>query len=131
VLYQLSYGGGTGKSSDPAARTYARRCGRLRQGPRYPGPMGILAWIVLGLVAGWVARFIVPGRAGMGCLTTTAVGILGALIGGAIASAADVGELGTFYDADTWGIAILGAVLLLLVLQALSGRGGARGRRRR
>ncbi len=84
--------------------------------------MGILAWIILGLVAGLVARAIVPGGRGLGCLTTTAIGILGALIGGAIASAADVGELGTFYDAGTWAIAILGSVLLLLILRALSGR---------
>lgn len=84
--------------------------------------MGILAWIILGLVAGLVARAIVPGGRGLGCLTTTAIGILGALIGGAIASAADVGELGTFYDAGTWAIAILGSVLLLLVLRALGGR---------
>lgn len=90
--------------------------------------MGIVAWIVLGLVAGTLARAIVPGRSNLGCLTTTAVGILGALIGGAIASAAEVGELGSFYDAGTWGIAILGSVLLLLLLQAVGGR---RGRRRR
>jgi uncharacterized membrane protein YeaQ/YmgE (transglycosylase-associated protein family) len=88
--------------------------------------MGIIAWIVLGLLAGTLARAIVPGRSGLGCLTTTAVGILGALIGGAIASAADVGELGSFYDAGTWGIAILGSVLLLLVLQAIGGRGSRR-----
>jgi uncharacterized membrane protein YeaQ/YmgE (transglycosylase-associated protein family) len=84
--------------------------------------MGILAWIVLGLIAGTLARAVVPGRTNLGCLTTTAVGILGALVGGAIASAADVGELGTFYDGATWGLAILGSVLLLLVLQAVGGR---------
>ena len=84
--------------------------------------MGIVAWIVLGLLAGMVARAVVPGRHDLGCLTTTAVGILGAIIGGAIASAADVGELGSFYDAGTWGISILGAILLLLLLQAVGGR---------
>lgn len=84
--------------------------------------MGIVAWIVLGLLAGMVARAVVPGRHDLGCLTTTAVGILGALVGGAIASAADVGELGSFYDGATWGLAILGSVLLLLVLQAVGGR---------
>jgi uncharacterized membrane protein YeaQ/YmgE (transglycosylase-associated protein family) len=88
--------------------------------------MGILAWIVLGLLAGTLARAIVPGRTNLGCLTTTAVGVLGAMIGGGIASAADVGELGTFYDAGTWGLAILGSVLLLLLLQAVGGRGRRR-----
>lgn len=90
--------------------------------------MGIVAWIILGLLAGGIARAIVPGGAGLGCLATTAVGILGALIGGAIASAAGVGELGTFFDLGTWAISILGAVLLLLLLQAIGGR-GARPRR--
>lgn len=90
--------------------------------------MGIVAWIVLGLIAGTVARAIVPGRTDLGCVTTTAVGVLGALVGGAIASAADVGELGSFYDGGTWGLAIVGSVLLLLVLQALGGRGRSRRR---
>jgi len=84
--------------------------------------MGVVAWIVLGLVSGLLARMVVPGGQAQGCLATTAVGILGALIGGAIASAADVGELGSFYDAGTWAISVLGAVLLLLVLRALGGR---------
>lgn len=88
--------------------------------------MGIVAWIVLGLLAGMVARVVVPGRHDLGCLTTTAVGILGALIGGAIASAADVGELGSFYDSGTWGISILGSILLLLLLRAVGGRGRRR-----
>jgi uncharacterized membrane protein YeaQ/YmgE (transglycosylase-associated protein family) len=84
--------------------------------------MGILASIVLGFVSGLLARGIVPGGRGMGCLTTTAVGVLGALIGGAIASAAGVGELESFYDLGTWAIAVLGSVLLLLVLGAIGGR---------
>lgn len=88
--------------------------------------MGIVAWIVLGLIAGTLARAIVPGRTDLGCLTTTAVGVVGAMIGGAIASAADVGELGSFYDAGTWGLAIVGSVVLLLVLQAVGGRGRRR-----
>ncbi|MEV4420178.1 GlsB/YeaQ/YmgE family stress response membrane protein [Patulibacter sp. NPDC049589] len=88
--------------------------------------MGIVAWIVLGLIAGTLARAIVPGRTDLGCLTTTAVGVVGAMIGGAIASAADVGELGSFYDAGTWGLAIVGSVVLLLVLQAVGGRGSRR-----
>ncbi len=84
--------------------------------------MGIIAWIVLGFVAGTLARAIVPGRNGMGCLMTTAVGVIGALIGGAIASAAGVGELDSFFDLGTWAIAVLGSILLLLVLAAISGR---------
>ncbi|MDX8150954.1 GlsB/YeaQ/YmgE family stress response membrane protein [Patulibacter brassicae] len=84
--------------------------------------MGIVAWVVLGLISGLLARIVVPGSQAQGCLATTAVGILGAIIGGAIAAAADVGEIGTFYDGGTWAISILGAILLLLVLRALGGR---------
>ena len=54
--------------------------------------MGIIAWIILGLFAGTIARAVIPGRTEPGgCIGTTAIGILGALIGGFIASALHVG----------------------------------------
>lgn len=85
--------------------------------------MGILGWILLGLFAGAIARAITPGRDGPGgCIGTTAIGILGALIGGAIASALDLGEIDDFFDLETWLIAIGGSVLLLLALGAVTGR---------
>jgi uncharacterized membrane protein YeaQ/YmgE (transglycosylase-associated protein family) len=84
--------------------------------------MGILGWIVLGLFVGAIARTLVPGRTEpSGCIGTTAVGILGALIGGFIASALDLGEIDEFFDLETWLIAIGGSVLLLLLLRAFSG----------
>jgi uncharacterized membrane protein YeaQ/YmgE (transglycosylase-associated protein family) len=84
--------------------------------------MGIVAWILLGLLAGTIARALVPGPTRpSGCIGTTAVGILGALIGGLIASALDVGEIGHFFDLGTWLIAIGGSVLLLLLLRLVSG----------
>jgi uncharacterized membrane protein YeaQ/YmgE (transglycosylase-associated protein family) len=83
--------------------------------------MGIIAWILLGLFAGAIARAIVPGRTEPGgCIGTTAVGILGALIGGFIASALDIGEIDEFFDLATWLIAIGGSVLLLLILRAIA-----------
>ena len=83
--------------------------------------MGILGWIVLGLLVGAIARAIVPGRTEpSGCIGTTAVGILGALIGGFIASALDLGEIDEFFDLGTWLIAIGGSVLLLLLLRAIA-----------
>jgi uncharacterized membrane protein YeaQ/YmgE (transglycosylase-associated protein family) len=85
--------------------------------------VGILGWILLGLFAGAIARALVPGRAAPGgCIGTTAVGVLGALIGGAIASALDVGEIDEFFDLGTWLIAIGGSVLLLLAIGAVTGR---------
>jgi uncharacterized membrane protein YeaQ/YmgE (transglycosylase-associated protein family) len=84
--------------------------------------MGILGWILLGLFVGAIARALVPGRTEPGgCIGTTAVGILGALIGGFIASALDIGEVDDFFDLGTWLIAIGGSVVLLLLLRAISG----------
>jgi uncharacterized membrane protein YeaQ/YmgE (transglycosylase-associated protein family) len=55
-----------------------------------------------------------------GCIGTTAVGILGALLGGFLASALDIGELDEFFDLGTWLIAIGGSVLLLLIIRAVA-----------
>ena len=84
--------------------------------------MGILGWILLGLFVGAIARALIPGRTEPGgCIGTTAVGILGALIGGFIASALDLGKIKHFFDLETWLIAIAGSVLLLLLLRLVSG----------
>jgi uncharacterized membrane protein YeaQ/YmgE (transglycosylase-associated protein family) len=83
--------------------------------------MGIIAWIVLGLLAGAIARALIPGRTEPGgCIGTTAVGILGALLGGFLASALDIGEIDEFFDLGTWLIAIGGSVLLLLIIRAIA-----------
>jgi uncharacterized membrane protein YeaQ/YmgE (transglycosylase-associated protein family) len=83
--------------------------------------MGIIAWILLGLFAGAIARALIPGRTEPGgCIGTTAVGILGALIGGFIASALDIGEIDEFFDLGTWLIAIGGSVILLLIIRAFA-----------
>jgi uncharacterized membrane protein YeaQ/YmgE (transglycosylase-associated protein family) len=90
--------------------------------------VGIIGWILLGLFAGAISRALIPGRTEPGgCIGTTAVGILGALIGGFIASALDIGEIDDFFDLGTWLIAIGGSVLLLLLLRAITGsRDGVR-----
>jgi uncharacterized membrane protein YeaQ/YmgE (transglycosylase-associated protein family) len=83
--------------------------------------MGIIAWILLGLFAGAIARALVPGRTEPGgCIGTTAVGVLGALLGGFIASALDIGEIDEFFDLGTWLIAIGGSVLLLLIIRIVA-----------
>jgi uncharacterized membrane protein YeaQ/YmgE (transglycosylase-associated protein family) len=90
--------------------------------------MNIVAWILVGLIAGLLARWIVRDDRS-GCLYTVAVGVLGALIGGALMHAGGHEGIKDF----SWrslGVAALGAILLLLVLQAISGR-GRRGIRRR
>jgi uncharacterized membrane protein YeaQ/YmgE (transglycosylase-associated protein family) len=83
--------------------------------------MGIIGWILLGLLAGMIARALIPGRTEPGgCIGTTAVGILGALLGGFIATALDIGEIDEFFDLGTWLIAIGGSVLLLLIIRAVA-----------
>lgn len=83
--------------------------------------MGLLGWILLGLFAGTIARALIPGRTEPGgCIGTTAVGVLGALLGGWIATELDVGKIDEFFDLETWLIAIGGSALLLLVLRAFT-----------
>ena len=82
--------------------------------------MNILGWIVVGLIAGGLA-IRVTREERRGCIYSLVVGVLGALIGGALTQAATGDGLGDF----SWRsllIAFLGACLLLLVLQAIGGR---------
>jgi uncharacterized membrane protein YeaQ/YmgE (transglycosylase-associated protein family) len=89
--------------------------------------VGIIAWILLGLLAGAIARALVPGpTAPSGCIGTTAVGIVGALVGGFIASALGLGRLGHFFDLKTWLIAIAGSLVLLLIVRLVAGPRGTR-----
>ncbi len=85
--------------------------------------MGVFAWIAVGLIAGLLARAVVKDdRAG--CIYTIVVGILGALIGGALMQAAGRGsDSFTDFSLKSVIVAVLGACLLLLLRQAISGRG--------
>ena len=85
------------------------------------GPVGsVVAWVATGLIAGFLARWIV-GDERSGCLYTIAIGVLGASIGGGLMQALDRRPLDEF-SLRTVLVAALGAVLLLLVLQAITGR---------
>ena len=81
--------------------------------------MGLLSWIIVGLVAGAIAGRVTNQR--LGCLTKLAVGVIGALIGGALARLAGLGPIDHF-GFRTLAIAAVGAVVFLYVLEALSGR---------
>jgi len=89
--------------------------------------MGLLGWTVLGLLAGTIAKALHKGDEPGGVLGTLAVGIVGALLGGLIASAVGIGSISSFFSLGTWLIAVGGAFLLLVVFDALAGRGSARG----
>ncbi len=77
--------------------------------------MGILGWIVLGLIAGAIAKAILPGRQGGGWLATLVLGIVGALLGGFIGGALFGVPLGTFFEIRTWLLAIVGSLLALVI----------------
>ena len=80
--------------------------------------MGIIAWIVLGLIAGAVAKLLLPGNDPGGLIVTILIGIIGAVIGGFIGTALGFGAV-TGFDLRSIGIAILGALVLLLGLRLL------------
>lgn len=82
--------------------------------------MNLVSWIVVGLIAGGLARWIVKDDRS-GCVYTMVIGVLGALIGGGLVTAATGDEVSEF-SLTGIVVAALGAVLLLLVLQALAGR---------
>jgi len=86
--------------------------------------VGVIAWIVVGLLAGGLARWIVKDDRS-GCLYTMIIGVLGALIGGALMNAA--GDEGiNHFGLRSILVAALGAIILLLVLQLVGGRGRTR-----
>ena len=88
--------------------------------------MGILAWIVLGFVAGTLANVITGRRSDLGCITKIAVGIIGAFVGGALARAAG-GDGLTGFSLRSLLLAAVGASVFLFVLGALEGRRAPRG----
>jgi uncharacterized membrane protein YeaQ/YmgE (transglycosylase-associated protein family) len=88
--------------------------------------VGILSWILFGLVAGAVARMLVPGRQASGCIATLAVGLAGALIGGFIGELVFEREITFGWDLGPFLLAVGGAVSLLLLLEWLGSRQRAR-----
>jgi uncharacterized membrane protein YeaQ/YmgE (transglycosylase-associated protein family) len=84
--------------------------------------MGIIAWIILGLIVGAIAKAIVPGRDGGGFILTILLGIVGAFVGGFIGNYAFHTDLGGFFDLRTWLLAILGSVVVLGIFHLARGR---------
>jgi uncharacterized membrane protein YeaQ/YmgE (transglycosylase-associated protein family) len=83
--------------------------------------MGILAWLLLGLIAGVLAQFVTRERVGGGCfgiIVTIVVGLVGAVIGGFIGRALGWGGVNEF-DLRSIALAFVGAVVFLLVLGAI------------
>jgi uncharacterized membrane protein YeaQ/YmgE (transglycosylase-associated protein family) len=83
--------------------------------------MGVLAWIVVGLIAGWLAGMVVKGG-GFGIIGDIVVGILGALLGGFLASVIFGVDLVNGINLVSILVAFIGAVLLVMVIRAVPGR---------
>ncbi|HSJ10150.1 MAG TPA: GlsB/YeaQ/YmgE family stress response membrane protein [Longimicrobiales bacterium] len=81
--------------------------------------MGVLAWMLFGLIAGGIAKFIMPGKDPGGCLGTVIIGIMGAVIGGFVGNRLlDIGSV-TGFNLRSFGIAILGTIILLTLYRLL------------
>ncbi|MEV6394255.1 GlsB/YeaQ/YmgE family stress response membrane protein [Streptomyces sp. NPDC051907] len=89
--------------------------------------MGIISWIVLGLLAGVIAKILLPGRDPGGLIGTTVIGIAGAFTGGWISARyLDRPISNDFYDGATWAAAIGGSLVLLIAYRILFGNSRSR-----
>ncbi|MEV7096157.1 GlsB/YeaQ/YmgE family stress response membrane protein [Amycolatopsis sp. NPDC051045] len=85
--------------------------------------MGFVAWVIFGAIVGWAGNLVVGGRERrrQGCLVSVLVGVVGAALGGLVYRLA-TGQPMTFeFDFPSFGVAILGAVVLLAILRLVSG----------
>ena len=84
--------------------------------------MGILSWIVVGLIAGWLAGLVVKGG-GFGCVGDIIVGVIGGLLGGWLASSFfHMGNPISGINIESIVVAFIGAVILIIILRLISGR---------
>jgi uncharacterized membrane protein YeaQ/YmgE (transglycosylase-associated protein family) len=85
--------------------------------------MGVIWFLIIGLIAGAVARFLVPGPDPMGWVGTLVLGVIGSFVGGTLAALLFGGTL-TLSAAGIVG-SIVGAIIVLLIWRAMGGRRGA------
>lgn len=86
----------------------------------------LISWIIFGLVAGVIAKFLMPGRDPGGCIVTILLGIAGAVVGGYIAEffnlAGKSGQVGDKGFLIRLAFAVIGAILLLVVYRMIAGK---------
>jgi uncharacterized membrane protein YeaQ/YmgE (transglycosylase-associated protein family) len=87
--------------------------------------VGILAFLVLGLLAGAIAKALLPGDDPGGIIVTMIIGVVGALLGGFLAGLLfDIDPLDEFFDISTWLAAIIGSIILLLIYRLVVDKRG-------
>jgi uncharacterized membrane protein YeaQ/YmgE (transglycosylase-associated protein family) len=87
--------------------------------------MGFFGFLLLGLIAGAIAKLILPGKQGGGWLITLVLGVIGALLGGFLGGLIGL-NIESFFDLGTWLCAIGGALIVLVIYGAITGRKGRR-----
>jgi uncharacterized membrane protein YeaQ/YmgE (transglycosylase-associated protein family) len=83
--------------------------------------MGFIAFIILGLLAGAIARAILPGRQRGGWIITLILGVIGAFLGGWLGGLLFNRPLGDFWDLWTWVLAVAGSLIVLIVYGLITG----------
>ncbi|MEU1039721.1 GlsB/YeaQ/YmgE family stress response membrane protein [Streptomyces sp. NPDC005551] len=84
--------------------------------------MGIIAWILIGLLAGAIAKLLLPGKDPGGIIVTMLIGIAGALLGGWLGKVLfDVDSVDGFFELSTWVAAIVGSLILLVLYRLITG----------
>ncbi len=81
--------------------------------------MGIIAWIIFGLIAGVIAKLIMPGRDGGGFILTCILGIVGAVVGGWLATMFGIGGSISGFNLHSFLVAVVGAIVVLGVFRLL------------
>ena len=84
--------------------------------------MGIIGWIVVGLVVGALAKLIMPGKDPGGFIVTILIGIVGSILGGFIGKAIFGGGIGGFFNLRTWVLGLIGSLILLGIYRVIAGR---------
>lgn len=85
--------------------------------------MSIIAFIILGLLAGWIAKALLPGDDPGGLIITAIIGVVGAILGGFLAGALfGADPMDEFFDISSWLTAIVGAIILLVIYRMVAGR---------
>lgn len=84
--------------------------------------MGFFGFLLLGLLAGAIAKLILPGKQGGGWIATLLLGIVGAMLGGWLGGALFNANLGEFFSIQTWALAIGGSIIVLLIWGLIFGR---------
>ena len=84
--------------------------------------MGFIGWIILGLIAGAIAKAILPGKQGGGWIATLILGVVGAVLGGWLGSMIFNAKVDEFFSLSSWLLAIGGSLIVLLIWGFITGR---------